>query len=249
MSLDVWHESRKNFVGPLQIETPLVFMNGNSLGAYLGAQLAGFFPTIGVPASAAATVAASLAGSLPGANPTIACNPAAPAGCPLGVVNFDTPNSRSDVIVAYRSYSKSINLWGTDFGGELLLDRGFSLQGTLSWVNKKLFSKADLGTRDDVSLNAPASKHSFAVNYRDEAKGLSAQVRERHVDGFNTLAFVGGPVDPYTLIDANVSVRPSFLNGVQLSLNGTNLANKKHREFTQGNIIGRLIMGRVQVTF
>jgi iron complex outermembrane receptor protein len=249
MSLDVWHENRKNFVGPLQIETPLVFMNGNALGAYLGAQLAAFFPTIGIPAAAAGPVAASLGASLPGANPTVACNPAAPAGCPIGVVNFDTPNARNDVIVAYRSYQKNINLWGSDFGGELLLDRGFSVQGTYSWVNKKLFSKTDLGTREDVSLNAPANKHSIAINFRDEVKGLSAQLRERHVDGFNTLAFVGGPVEPYTLLDANLSIRPSFLNGVQWSLNGTNLLNKKHREFTQGNLIGRLIMTRVQVTF
>jgi len=249
MSLDLWHESRKNFVGPLQLETPLVFQNGQALGAYLAAQLATFFPTIGVPASAAGTVAASLAASLPGANPTVACNPAAPAGCPIGVVNFDTPNSGNDVIVAYRSYAKSIALWGSDFGGELLLDRGFSLQGTYSWVNKKLFSKADLGTREDVSLNAPANKHSFAINYRDEAKGWSAQLRERHVDGFNTLAFVGGPVDPYTLIDANLAYRPAFLNGVLFALNGTNITNKEHREFTQGNLIGRLVTGRVQVTF
>ena len=249
MSLDLWHESRKNFVGPLQIETPLVFMNGNALGAYLGAQLASFFPTIGVPAAAAGPVAASLAASLPGANPTVACNPAAPAGCPIGVVNFDTPNARNDVIVAYRSYQKSINLFGSDLGAELLLDRGFSLQGTYSWVNKKLFSKTELGTRDDVSLNAPANKHSFAVNYRDEAKGVSAQLRERHVDGFNTLAFVGGPVEAYTLLDANLAVRPSFLNGIVFSVDGTNLTNKKHREFTQGNLIGMLIIGRVQVTF
>jgi len=249
MSLDLWHENRKNFVGPLQIETPLVFMNGNALGQYLGAQLAAFFPTIGVPAAAAGPVAASLAGALPGANPTVACNPAAPAGCPIGVVNFDTPNARNDVIVAYRSYQKNINLWGSDFGGELLLDRGFSVQGTYSWVNKKLFSKTDLGTREDVSLNAPANKHSIALNYRDEPKGVSAQLRERHVDGFNTLAFVGGPVEPYTLLDANLSIRPSFLNGIMWSINGSNLTNKKHREFTQGNLIGRLIMTRVQVTF
>jgi iron complex outermembrane receptor protein len=249
VSLDLWHESRKNFVGPLQLETPLVFQNGQALGAYLAGQLATFFPTIGLPASAAATVAASLAGSLPGANPTVPCNPAAPAGCPIGVINFDTPNAGNDVIVAYRSYQKSIDLWGSDFGGELLLDRGFSLQGTLSWVNKKLFSKADLGTREDVSLNAPANKHSFAINYRNEQNGLSAQVRERHVDGFNTLAFVGGPVAPYTLIDANLALRPSFLNGVLFAINATNLTNKEHREFTQGNIIGRLVTGRVQVTF
>ena len=248
LSIDLWHESRKNFVGPLQIETPLVFMNGTALNAYLQSQLAAFFPTIGLPAAAATPVAASLAASLPGANPTVACNPAAPAGCPIGVVNFDTPNAGNDVIVAYRGYQKSINLLGSDLGAELLLDKGFSLQGTYSYVNKKLFSKADLGTREDVSLNAPANKHSFAVNYRDEARGLSAQVRERHVDGFNTLAFVGGPVEAYTLVDANLSVRPSFLNGVVWSLNGTNLLDKKHREFTQGNIIGRLIMTRVQVT-
>jgi hypothetical protein len=249
MSLDLWHENRKNFVGPLQIETPLVFMNGNALGAYLGAQLAGFFPTIGVPASAAAQVAGLLAASLPGANPTVACNPAAPAGCPIGVVNFNTPNARNDVIVAYRSYQKDINLWGSDFGGELLLDRGFSLQGTYSWVTKKLFSKTDLGTREDVSLNAPANKHSFAVHYRDEANGWSGELRERHVDGFNTLAFVGGPVAPYTLVDAGFSFRPSFLNGVQWSVNATNLLNKEHREFTQGNIVGRLIMTRLSATF
>ena len=56
-------------------------------------------------------------------------------------------------------------------------------------------------------------------------------------------------VEPYTLVDANLSIRPSFLNGVVWSLNGTNLGNKKHREFTQGNLIGRLIMTRIQVTF
>jgi iron complex outermembrane receptor protein len=248
MSLDLWHEKRENFVGPLQLETPVVFMNGTALGAYLQSQLAAFFPNIGVPAGAAAQVAAGIAGALPGTNPTADCAKTA-TGCPIGVVNFNTPNAGNDVIVAYRSYQKSINLLGSDLGAELLLDGGFSLQGTYSWVNKKLFSKADLGTREDVSLNAPANKHSFAVNYRDEANGWNAQVRERHVDGFNTLAFVGGPVDPYTLVDANLSVRPSFLNGVMWSLNGTNLLDKKHREFTQGNIIGRLIMTRVQVTF
>ncbi|HYN82531.1 MAG TPA: TonB-dependent receptor [Gemmatimonadaceae bacterium] len=259
ISLDLWHENRQNFVGPLQIESPVVFMNPTALNGYLSASLTPFFQAAlqgtGLPASLAAQLAggtaANLSTGLPGSNPasTVPCALATPAACPIGVVNFDTPNARNDVVLAYRSYQKSINLLGSDFGGELLLDGGFSLQGTYSWVNKKLFSKTYLGTREDVSLNAPANKHSFAINFRDEVKGLSAQVRERHVDGFNTLAFVGGPVEPYTLLDANLSVRPSFVNGVVWSLNGTNLLNKKHREFTQGNFIGRLIMTRVQVTF
>ncbi len=257
MSLDLWYESRKNFVGPLQLETPLVFMNPTALNPYLTASLTPFFQQAlqgtGLPGALAGQLAgataASLATGLPGSNPAGTCSLTAPGGCPIGVVTFDTPNARNDVIVAYRSYQKSINLWGSDFGGELLLDRGFSLQGTYSWVNKKFFSKEDLGTRENVSLNAPANKHSFAINYRDEAKGWSAQLRERHVDGFNTLAFVGGPVAPYTLIDANLAYRPAFLNGVLFALNGTNITNKEHREFTQGNLIGRLVTGRVQVTF
>jgi iron complex outermembrane receptor protein len=249
VSLDVWHEKRKNFVGPLQLETPLVFLNGQALGAYFGSQLATFFPTIGLPAAAAGPVAAALAGALPGSNPTVACNPAAPAGCPLGVVNFDTPAAGNDVIVAYRSYSKPIRLWGSDLGVDLSVTPDFSIAGTYSWVNKGIFKKEDLGTRDDVSLNAPRNKHTVTVRYRNEENGWGAELRERHVDAFNTLAFVGGPVDAYTLLDAGISYRPRVLRGALIAVNGTNILNEVHREFSLGSEIGRLIITRLQVTF
>lgn len=249
LSLDVWHEKRKNFVGPLQLETPLVFLNGQALGAYFGQQLATFFPTIGLPAAAAAQVAAGLATALPGSNPTIACSATTPAGCPLGVVNFDTPAAGNDVIVAYRSYSKPIKLWGSDLGADLSLTRDFSVAGTYSWVNKGIFKKEDLGTRDDVSLNAPRNKHTLTVRYRNEDNGWGAELRERHVDAFNTLAFVGGPVDAYTLVDAGISYRPRFMDGALIAVNGTNILNEVHREFSLGSEIGRMIITRLQVTF
>lgn len=249
LSLDVWHEKRKNFVGPLQLETPLVFLNGQALGAYFGQQLATFFPTIGLPAAAAAQVAAGLATALPGSNPTIACSATTPAGCPLGVVNFDTPAAGNDVIVAYRSYSKPIKLWGSDVGADLSLTRDFSVAGTYSWVNKGIFKKEDLGTRDDVSLNAPRNKHTLTVRYRNEDNGWGAELRERHVDAFNTLAFVGGPVDAYTLVDAGISYRPRFMDGALIAVNGTNILNEVHREFSLGSEIGRMIITRLQVTF
>ncbi len=251
VSLDVWHEKRTNFVGPLQLETPLVFMNGNAVGAYLGAQLATFFPTIGLPASAAATVAGQLAGSLPGVNPTAlgSCGLATPAGCPIGVVNFDTPGAGNDVIVAYRSYSKPINLWGSDLGVDLALTRDLSAAATYSWVDKGIFKKEDLGTRDDVSLNAPKNKHTVTLRYRNEDNGWGAELRERHVDAFNTLAFVGGPVDAYTLVDAGISYRPKLLRGALIAVNATNLLNEVHREFSLGSEIGRLVITRLQVTF
>ncbi|HEX6575107.1 MAG TPA: TonB-dependent receptor [Gemmatimonadaceae bacterium] len=249
LSVDVWHEKRTNFVGPLQLETPLVFLNGQVLGQYFGQQLATFLPQIGLPAAAAPTIAGALATALPGSNPTISCSTATPAGCPIGVVNFDTPAAGSDVIVAYRSYSKPIKLWGSDVGAQLALPMGFSVAGTYSWVNKGIFKKEDLGTRDDVSLNAPRNKHSVTVRYSNDDSGWGAELRERHVDAFNTLAFVGGPVEAYTLVDAGVHYRPAFWRNAMLAINGTNILNEVHREFTLGSNIGRLIITRLQVTF
>jgi TonB dependent receptor. len=101
----------------------------------------------------------------------------------------------------------------------------------------------------DISLNAPANKHSVTVRYRDETNGWGAELRERHVDGFQALSYIAGTVKPYTLLDAGINYRPATLNGVLLSINGTNLTNKIHQEFAQGGLIGRLIISRVQVSF
>ncbi len=240
LSLDVWHENRKNFVGPLLIETPNVFLDATTLGGFLAAKLA----ASGVPAATIGALVPTLAGALGGVSGSTAAT-----GVPLGVVNFNETNSSgSDVIVTYRNFG-NMDLWGSDLGAQLLLDRGFSVTGTYSYVNKKLFPKSEVGGVSDISLNAPANKHSFAMNYRDETKGVSAEVRERHVDGFRAVGFIDGQIKPYTLVDASFSIRPAFLNDVMWSLNGTNLLNRKHQEFVQGGVIGRLIMTRVQVTF
>jgi hypothetical protein len=39
------------------------------------------------------------------------------------------------------------------------------------------------------------------------------------------------------------------LNGVLFAINGTNLLDKRHQEFAQGTLVGRLIITRLQVTF
>jgi outer membrane receptor for ferrienterochelin and colicins len=238
LSLDVWHENRKNFVGPLLVETPNVFLDRASLATYLTAALT---PVVG-PAfapSIAAGVAAGL-GGISGSTTT---------GVPVGVVNFDNPlSSKADVIVTYRNFG-NLNLWGSDLGAEYLVYGPWSMTGTYSWVNKKLFPRSEVGGVSDLSLNAPANKHSVAVNYRDEAKGFTAELRERHVDGFRALSFIDGEILPYTLVDASFSIRPAFLNGIMWSVSGTNLFNKKHQEFVQGSVIGRLIMTRLQASF
>jgi len=252
LTLDVWKENRKNFVGPLTLETPLVFMKRDTLNSYLTAQLTGFFQAAGQPAAVAAgqaaQIAAGLSCSLPG-NDRTSCTGTGSA-IPVGTVTFNNALIGTDAIVTYRNFG-NLDLWGSDLGAELLLDRGFSLQGTYSFVNKDFFSKSEEGLHgiSDISLNAPANKHTFTIKYRDDTNGWGAEVRERHVDGFKALGYIAGTVHTYTLMDAGISYRPATLNGVLLSINGTNLLNKVHQEFAQGNLIGRLIITKLQVSF
>jgi iron complex outermembrane receptor protein len=241
LSLDVWHENRKNFVGPLIVETPNVFLDAPTLGAFLASKL----PALGLTSAQIAALAPTLAGALGG----VSGGTGAAIGVPLAVVNFNEPLSAgTDVIVTYRNFGK-LNLWGSDFGGEFLLGGPWSVAATYSYVNKKLFPRSEVGGVQDISLNAPANKHSFAVHYRDDVRGITGELRERHVDGYRALSFIDGEVAPYTLVDANFSIRPAFLNGVMWSIGVTNLMDKKHQEFVQGSILGRLIMTRLQATF
>ncbi|HEX2723284.1 MAG TPA: TonB-dependent receptor, partial [Gemmatimonadaceae bacterium] len=129
ISIDVWHENRKNFVGPLIVETPNVFMDATTLGPFIAAKLG----AIGVPAAQIVQLASTIAGALGGVSGS-----ATVKGVPLAVVNFNEANSAgADVILTYRNFG-NLNLWGSDLGTELLLDRGFSIAGTYSYVNKNL---------------------------------------------------------------------------------------------------------------
>jgi outer membrane receptor for ferrienterochelin and colicins len=240
ISLDAWKENRKNFVGPLIIETPNVFLDAPSLGAFIASKL----PQVGLTPAQIGALAPTIAGALGGVSGSTSVT-----GVPLGVVNFSQPLSAgSDVIVTYRNFG-NLDLWGSDLGAELLLDQGFSVLGTYSFVNKNLFPRSEVGGVQDISLNAPANKHSITLKYQAPSNGWNAEIRERHVDGFQALSFITGSIQPYTLFDAGFSFRPSVLNGVLFSINGTNLFDKRHQEFAQGGLIGRLIISRLQVTF
>ena len=240
LSLDVWRDHRTNFVGPLIVETPNVFLDRPSLQAYLTTALT---PVAGPSAGAIATsVAAALAG-------VSEASKTQPNGVPLGVVNFQQDlSSGRDVIVTYRNFG-DLTVYGSDFGGELLLDRGFSVDGTYSWVNKDFFPRSEVGGVQDIALNAPKTKGTLGLKFRDEAKGLSAELRGRHVASFPVYSFINGNIETYNLVDAGFAFRPASWKGVMVALNATNLLDRKHREFVGGGNLGRLVMTRLQYTF
>ena len=241
ISVDVWKENRKNFVGPLIAETPNVFMDAATLGAFIAAKL----PAIGLTPAQIAALAPTIAGALGGVSGATG----AARGVPLAVVNFqEEGSSASDIILTYRNFG-DLDVWGSDLGAELILPQGFSVAGTYSYVNKNLFPRSEVGGVQDISLNAPANKHSVTLRYKNESSGWGAEIRERHVDGFQALSFISATIKPYTLLDAGVNWRPPMLNNVLFSINGTNLLDDRHQEFAQGGLIGRLIVSRAQITF
>jgi len=239
LSVDLWREQKRNFVGPLIVETPNVFLDRASLQAYLTAQLT---PVAG--AATAAAVAARVAPALAGISGSSTVT-----GVPLGVVNFDhTLSSASDVIVTYRNFGK-LSVWGTDFGAEWLIGDRFSVVGTLSHVSKDFFPRSEIGGVQDISLNAPRSKGSLAGRFSDEPKGMSGELRFRAVTTFPVYSFINGTVRTYQLVDAGFSFRPAVLRGALWAINATNILDRKHTEFVGGGEIGRLVMTRLQATF
>jgi iron complex outermembrane receptor protein len=225
VSVDAWYENRRNFIGPSLVETPNVFLDSATTAAYLS----NFVP----PANAQA-----IAGGL--------------AKVPLGTISPDHPLANTpgpDIIVTYRNYGK-LNVWGSDFGGEFLIDDRFSILGSYSWVNRDLFPRAEVGGLSDVTLNAPANKSSLTGRYRDQGARRGAELRLRNVAGFPVESGVySGSVETYTLLDANVDFAVPRLPGAQFSITGTNLLNDLHREFVGVPEIGRLVLTQLRFTF
>lgn len=246
-TVDWWYSERTDFVGPLIVETPNVFLDRTTLTGYLQANLgAALTPVLGAATAGAlaAGFAPTIAGNLGGISNS------ATTGVPLGVVNMTNSNSGStDIVLTYRNFGR-VRLSGFDFSGTYMLDDAWSLFGTYSWVNRDFFSRAQVGGVSDIALNAPRDKGTASIRYRDDAKGISGDMRFRRTASFpgNSGVYVG-QVQGYNLLDASFTFRPTVLGGAMLSVMANNMLNLKHSEFIGGAALGRLVMTRIQYAF
>jgi len=223
VQVDAYFERKTNYIGPLNVETPNVFVDGASLATYLEAN--GVRPQ---DAQAAAQQAAKI---------------------PFGTVE---PNSSltqsSDIILTYRNYDH-LERWGSDVAVELVADARdrLRLSGTYSWTNKSLFPTATFGGFSDVALNAPRNKASLGARYTDP-RGYSADVRGRYVEAFPMRSGIWvGDVAGYTVFDASVGYRFRLFGEPQITISAVNLFDKRHQEFVGAPLMGRLVTARVRV--
>src|ERR1041384_789358 len=126
VSVDGWYEHKKNFTGPLIVESPTVFLERATTIAYLTT----LFTNAGVPnpQQTPAQIGTGMAG-LPAATSL------ATTGVPLAtVVPTNTPlTARPDIFLTYRNFG-SVNLWGADLALDYVVGRHLALSGSNSFV-------------------------------------------------------------------------------------------------------------------
>ncbi|MBL8987842.1 MAG: TonB-dependent receptor [Gemmatimonadetes bacterium] len=254
LSVDVYFERRENFVGPLIVESPTVFLDRNSLITYL---TNAWTPLIG------ATNAAQAAGQIGTAMAGVAGGTAAAGttGVPLGTVvpNNTELTNRPDIFLTYRNFG-SVDLFGADAAFDYVADDRWSFGATYSFVNKDYFSAAEVGGPTDIALNGSKSRGSATVRLRNDPKGWAVEGRARYVKGFpvNSGVYVSPqnpdgsfqPTDSYGVFDLQGSIRPRFgARNMLVSVSVNNVLNKAYATFVGVPQMGRLIMTKVSYTF
>jgi iron complex outermembrane receptor protein len=237
LAVDVYYTKAEDFVGPLKVETPSVFLDPNSAITHIQTRLT---PLVQGGLLSPEQLAAIIQGLVP-----------VVSAIPTGTIAPDQ-NPNSDIMLTYRNFG-DVDYWGTDLAAELLLNQEFSVRGTYSYVDKDCFDfdddeKCESGI--DVALNAPQTKFSVGGRWNDAVRGMTADIRTRWVSEFpmNSGVYVG-TVDSYNVWDVALQYQMRVIPGASLALTGTNIFNSSHREFVGAPYMGSMFMFRIGYDF
>lgn len=237
LAVDLWYARKQDFTTAAQNVTPNAFMNGQELGAFIGGILAQQAQLGRIPPAAIPVVTTGLATQL--------------ASIPVGTVVPESPLANTpDLFFSYRNIDETIDLYGTDLAVDYLINDRFSVMGTYSWVSDVVFPEIVSGI-DTLLLNSADNKATLTGRYRDEAVGVSFELRGRYQNAYavNSGVYVGNvPVNAF--LDASFAWRlPIQGQNVTWSISGTNITNNKRITFVGTPEIGRLFLTKLQYTF
>ena len=256
-SADVYYSRINDFVGPLVVETPNVFLDSVTLGASLGEQIT---VALADPANAGLSQAL-LAFDTPSQGGNGNGSPVdelvtlfvagtennGPAFIPFGTVTPEEAADPNAIMLTYRNYG-DISLNGLDLNFTFYLSPSFNFGANYSFVSKDLFEDVDgLG---DIALNAPKNKFGASIQYLNADLGLGVGLRTRFVAGFPVRSGVYiGDIESYYTIDLNAVYELPIGPRPSLSLTIQNVMDRKHQQFVGTPEIGRLSMVRLTQTF
>ncbi|MBQ39429.1 MAG: hypothetical protein CME04_23855 [Gemmatimonadaceae bacterium] len=256
VSADLYRTDVEDFVGPLAVETPNVFLDPTVLGGVLGTA---FGQALADPANGqiAPVLAALDQVSIPGVsaannNGTAADElatifAAGAAQIPYGTMSPVQAYDPTAVILTYRNFG-DVTLYGLDLALGYYATENLSFNGSYSFVNDDLFE--NLGGVSDVALNAPKHKVKVGTKYSLPQYDLRLGARLRYNGEFpmDSGVYVGA-VDSYTTLDLSARYELPVGDGLYLLANIDNTLDERYRAFIGAPEVGRMAYVQVGADF
>lgn len=241
-SIDVYQSTVTDFISPLKVVTPTVFMNANDVATYLKPLLKGALMQQGMPEAQAEAAASQYSALIGGAYSQV----------PVGTVSPNETTHKGDILLAYRNYGE-LSYYGSDAAFTYELSPEFAISGSASYINQNIFTGADLGDgggADTIALNAPQYKSALSIMHRNADLGLNVGLQWRWVDAFrmNSGVYVGD-VQAFHMLDLNLNYTIPSVQGLSFNLTATNLLDHRVQQFIGAAAIGRMVQGRFTYTF
>jgi len=256
VAADFYRTKTEDFVGPLQVSTPNVFLDPQALGAALGPEIGARFAdpdNADIAAAVAVLDGIDLPGVVVGNGNGSAVDElttlfaAGAASIPFGTVTPEQAFDPTAVSLTYRNFGE-VTINGIDLSLAYFPNEQLSLTGNYSYVDNTLFKNVD-GIAD-VALNAPGNKAKLGGSYafRDLPLALGAQFR--YVGSFRQDSGVyAGEVDSYAALDLNLGYQLPLEHDLRLGVKVSNVLDNKYRTFVGAPEIGRLLFAQLSTSF
>ncbi|MFQ5866095.1 MAG: TonB-dependent receptor domain-containing protein, partial [bacterium] len=253
LDFDVYYTKIEDFITPLLVTTPNVFLDPVTLAAFLGPS---FATELAKPENAMlnATLVGALDAPASGGNGNgsavdelTGMYTAGAAGIPFGTVTPQEVFDPTAVLVTYRNIG-DVDFVGLDVSFSYYLNRLWTIGGNYSFVSDDVFENLD--GIDDIALNAAKHKFGASISYRNRDAGFDSNLRLRFVDSFPVIsADFKGTSDRYAVLDLTANYKLPFSRNTNLNLTIQNLTDNKHLEIVGAPEIGRLAIVRVTQSF
>lgn len=259
LAADVYYTEKNNFIGPLQVESPLVYLGTQQFTVDVATRVGQILATSNDP-NVQGLRQALLASGLTDAQ--IAgifgqLMAGALARTPVAAVQPDQSvlaNATAQQVAGFLSYRNfgRVRYWGADVSAQYLVSSRLNIHGNVSFVSDNFFDNEELdeaNTSLAVALNAPALKAKAGFSY-NIPRGASFNASVRYSDGFPVRSgpYVGD-VDAFTMVDLGVGYDLARVaRGLRLDVTVNNLLNDERREFVGAPKIGRQGLFRLTYT-
>lgn len=265
LTADVYFTNIKDFISPLRLRTPNVFLDeqsfknhlspiiyenmhnpSNSLYANLITQFLDTLQTINING---ADIPVEGNGNGDGSDELVNILSRAGAYAPTGTVTPIGYTNDASMLLTYDNVG-NVSLWGSELSANYYISNNFRLGVNYAFVNNDKFEYT-VGTETlELALNAP--KHKVAINaqYSLPKIGIELGLKYKWLDAYpvNSGVYVG-VVNAAHLFDLNLAYTPPFSKGTQLSMTMQNVLNNKHQDFIGTPKIGRFTMFQLAQSF